>query len=341
MKNVTVNSRKSRLSGISPSSKGTSAVNRFAWLQSRIFQAENLSSPARLVACALVSFVNDQTLGCFPKVATLAKSTGLGERTVRNALNELAEHNLVLKQRRATGWFNTRNTYQLIGISSETRASQSRPKRKNVPATAAASAPAPDSGSNRNTDLRKSDRRAKADPHANQTTRKNTGSVLPALPRDESELIKVVVRRWQQLSVQPWSNDNAAEHVCLAINRVGLDAVIDRLNELSSLHALKRTDLLDHLQALRPADTSLPAASEDWLGKMPDVWARIARDFADNPSVDCPNPLAWLKSVTADIEDKTIRLTAANAATRDQIRHRFFDLLSRITASHGYQLANL
>jgi len=341
MKNVTVNSRKARLSGISPSSKGTSAVNRFAWLQSRIFQAENLSSTARLVACALVSFVNDQTLGCFPKVATLAKSTGLGERTVRNALNELAEHNLVLKQRRATGWFNTRNTYQLIGISSETRAPQTRPKRKNVPATAAASAPAPDSASNKNTDLRKSDRRASGQTATGHLPKKSPSSILPALPRDETDLIKVVVRRWQQLSVQPWSNENAAEHVCLAINRVGIDAVIDQLNELASLRALKRTELLDHLQALRPTDTSLPAAAEEWLGNVPDVWARIARDFADNPSVDCPNPLAWLKSVTANIEDKTIRLTAANAATRDQIRHRFFDLLSRITASHGYQLANL
>jgi hypothetical protein len=341
MKNVTGSTMAPRRRPISPSSKGTSAVNRFAWLQRRIFQAENLSSTARLVACALVSFVNDQTLGCFPKVATLAKSTGLGERTVRNALNELAEHNLVLKQRRATGWFNTRNTYQLIGISSETKAPQTRTKRKNVPAAGAASAPATGAGTNRNTDLKNSDRRASNPFDKGQTTKKKPVSILPALPRDETELIKVVVRRWQQLSVQPWSNDNAAEHVCLAINRVGLDAVIDRLNELSSLRALKRTELLDHLQALRPADTSLPAAAEEWLGNVPDVWARIARDFAASPSVDCPNPLAWLKSVSADIEDKTIRLTAASAATRDQIRHRFFDLLSRISANHGYQLANL
>ncbi|RCK37240.1 helix-turn-helix domain-containing protein [Thalassospira xiamenensis] len=335
MKNVTGSTMAPRRGPISPLSKGTSAVNRFAWLQHRIFQAENLSSTARLVACALVSFVNDQTLGCFPKVATLAKSTGLSERTVRNALNELAEHNLVLKQRRATGWFNTRNTYQLIGISSETKAPQTRTKRNNVPAPAAASAPAPDSASNRNTDLRKSDRRA-----SGQTaTKKCPSSILPALPRDETDLIKVVVRRWQQLSVQPWSNENAAEHVCLAISRVGLDTVIDRLNELSSLRALKRTDLLDHLQALRPADTSLPAASEDWLGNVPDVWARIARDFAQNPHHNCPRPFMWLKRLTPSFEGDCLTLKADNPCVRDQIRNQFFDILSAIVSKRGYQLS--
>ncbi|WP_181850406.1 helix-turn-helix domain-containing protein [Thalassospira profundimaris] len=311
-------------------------MNRFAWLQHRIFQAENLSSTARLVACALVSFVNDQTLGCFPKLATLAKSTGLGERTVRNALNELAEHKLVVKHRRAAGWFNTRNTYQLIGISIETKAPQTRTKRKNVPAPAAASAPAPDSASNRNTDLRKSDRRAAKVRAAKREDQKQS---LPALPSDQNQLIEVVVRRWQQLSVTPWTLQNAREHVGLAIERVGIDLVTDRLNALIKRRGLKHTDLLDHLQGLSIEQEIEPAETQDWLGNVPEDWAAIARDFADNPHHNCPRPFMWLKRLTPSFDGDCLTLKADTPCVRDQIRNQFFDILSAIVSKRGYQLS--
>lgn len=310
----------------------TSAVNRWSWLQKKVFQTGDLSSSARLVACALASFVNDETLGCFPKVETLAKSTGLGERTVRNALNELAKANLVVKQRHAAGWFRTRNTYQLVGITSRSVPAGSPIK----PAAGAASAPAADSASNRNTDLFNPDRRPSKASTAKQAKPRQA---LPALPSDQNELIDVVVRRWQQLAVTPWTLQNAKEHVGLAIERVGIECVTDRLNQLTKRRGLKRTDLLDHLQGLSIEQEIEPAEMFDWLGNVPEDWATIVQDFANNPHHNCPRPFMWLKRLTPSFDGDHLTLKAENACVRDQIRNQFFDILTAIVSKRGYQLS--
>lgn len=310
----------------------TSAVNRWSWLQKKVFQAGDLSSTARLVACALVSFVNDETLGCFPKVETLANSTGLGERSVRNALNELAKANLIVKHRHAAGWFRTRNTYQLVGITTRSAPAASPIK----PARRAASAPAADSASIRNTDLSNPDRRPLKTSTAKQT---EPQKALPALPSDQNELIEVVVRRWQQLSVTPWTLQNAKEHVGLAIERVGIECVTDRLNQLTKRRGLKHTDLLDHLQGLSVEQEIEPAETQDWLGNVPEDWAAIARDFANNPHHNCPRPFMWLKRLTPSFDGDCLILKAENTCVRDQIRNQFFDLLTAIVSKRGYQLS--
>lgn len=313
----------------------TSAVNRWSWLQKKVFQTGDLSSTARLVACALVSFVNDETLGCFPKVETLAKSTGLGERSVRNALNELAKANLVIKQRHAAGWFRTRNTYQLVGITTRSAPAASPIKPAPKPAARAASAPAADSASIRNTDLSNPDRRPSTASTAKTAKPKQA---LPALPSDQNELIEVVVRRWQQLSVTPWTLQNAKEHVGLAIERVGIECVTDRLNQLTKRRGLKHTDLLDHLQGLSVEQEIEPAEAQDWLGNEPEDWAAIARDFANNPYHNCPRPYMWLKRLTPSFDGDRLTIKADNPCVRDQVKNQFFDLLSALSRKRGFEL---
>lgn len=320
----------------------TSAVNRFAWLQANVFKAESLSSTARLVACAMVSYVNDKTLACFPKIATIAQATQLNERTVRNAINELIAHKLVSKNSHALGFMRNRNSYQLVAIGECVIAKQpakagSKPKAGvnsgSKPARDSGSAAESDSGSIfKNTDKRNTDGRDRSDT-----------SPTPSNPADntsEQQLIEVVTKRWQQLSRDPWTNASARQHVDIAVSRAGIDAVNDRLNEVSlRKERLCLTEILNSLQAIGTTQAaSQPADSVELLGNVPDVWASIAQDFADHPLLDCPLPFSWLKQITARIGDGLIVLTPQSPLVRDQLRNRFHQLLSDCCRKHGLQL---
>jgi|TARA_R110002012_G_scaffold103911_3_gene243954 hypothetical protein len=299
----------------------TSAVNRFSWLQANVFKAEALSATARLVACVLVSFLNDKTLDCFPKVSTIASAAQLNERTVRNAINELIDCNLVKKNSHAIGFMKNRNTYQLLGIS--------KPKADinagAVPASASGTAPERDSGSYRNTDSNNTDRRK---------------SHIPASQVQEHQLMEVVTKRWQQLSRDPWTNENARQHVGLAIERAGIDAVTDQLNEVSSRkQRFNRSAILDMLQAIGTTKApARPSESIELLGKVTDVWAAIAQDFARHPLLDCPLPFTWLKQISARIANNQIELKPQTPLVRDQLRNRFEQLLSDCCRKHGLKM---
>ena len=317
----------------------TSAVNRFSWLQANVFKAEELSASARLVACVLVSFVNDKTLACFPKLSTIAAAAQLNERTVRNAINELINCKLVKKNSHATGFMRNRNTYELLGVDSKVPPKEqvqagAKPKAGvnsgSKAATDTGSAPVSDSGSFfKNTDIRNTDGRTT--PADNIDT---AGDI------SEQQLIEVVTKRWQQLSRDPWTNASARQHVDIAVSRAGIDAVNDRLNEVSSGNrTLPRTALLDILQAIGTTQAApQPGDSVELLGNVPDVWASIAQDFARHPLLDCPLPFSWLKQITACIGDGLIELTPQSPLVRDQLRNRFHELLSSCCRKHGLQL---
>jgi hypothetical protein len=321
----------------------TSAVNRFSWLQANVFKAEELSASARLVACVLVSFVNDKTLACFPKLSTIAAAAQLNERTVRNAINELINCKLVKKNSHATGFMRNRNTYELLGVDSKVTPKEqvqagAKPKAGvnsgSKPATDTGSAPVSDSGSFfKNTDKRNTDGGDSSDT-----------SPTPSDPADntsEQQLIEVVTKRWQQLSRDPWTNASARQHVDIAVNRAGIDTVNDTLNEVSrGNRTLPRTALLDILQTIGTTQAApQPGDSVELLGNVPDVWASIAQDFARHPLLDCPLPFSWLKQITACISDGFIELRPETPLVRDQLRNRFNQLLSECCRKHGLQLA--
>tara|TARA_R110001583_G_scaffold177643_2_gene333288 strand:+ start:17152 stop:18147 length:996 start_codon:yes stop_codon:yes gene_type:complete len=321
----------------------TSAVNRFAWLQANVFKAESLSSTARLVACAMVSYVNDKTLACFPKIATIAQATQLNERTVRNAINELIAHNLVSKNSHALGFMRNRNSYQLVAIGECITAKQpAKAASRTKAGVTSGSKPARDSGSAaesdsgsffKNTDTRNTDGRDRSD---TSPTRPN-----PADDNSEQQLIEVVTKRWQQLSRDPWTNASARQHVDIAVSRAGIDAVTVTLNEICrGNRTLPRTALLDILQAIGTTQANPQLGdSVELLGNVPDVWASIAQDFARHPLLDCPLPFSWLKLITARISDGFIELSPKTPLVRDQLRNRFHQLLSDCCRKHGLQLA--
>lgn len=323
----------------------TSAVNRFSWLQANVFKAEELSASARLVACVLVSFVNDKTLACFPKLSTIAAAAQLNERTVRNAINELINCKLVKKNSHATGFMRNRNTYELLGVDSKVPPKEqvqagAKPKAGvnsgSKPATDTGSAPVSDSGSFfKNTDIRNTDGRIT--PADNIDT---AGDNLPAFQEKETHLIEVVTKRWQQLSRDPWTNASARQHVDLAIDRAGIDAVTDQLNEVCARkQRLERTALLDILQGIGTSQTTArPAESVELLGKVSDAWAAIAQDFANHPHLDCPLPFSWLKQISTRITDGLIEMRPHSPLVRDQLRNRFNQLLSECCRKHGLQM---
>lgn len=86
--------------------------------------ASNLPSRAKTVMFYLVNRSNKE-LSCFPAVPTIAKETGLSERTVQRALKELCEEGYVEKTPRyRENGGQSSNLFKLI-IKEETKADES------------------------------------------------------------------------------------------------------------------------------------------------------------------------------------------------------------------------
>lgn len=75
----------------------------------------SMSRTQKLVALALADLGNHQGTGCYPGQRRLATMTGLGLRTVRNALVALEERGLIERQeRRRPDGYRTSDSYRLL-----------------------------------------------------------------------------------------------------------------------------------------------------------------------------------------------------------------------------------
>ena len=79
----------------------------FTMIPNLILGESQLSIQARYLLCVLLRYCMAKTI-CWPSQKTLAKDLGCSERYVRNLLKELAEQELIDKDR--IGW-NRSNTY--------------------------------------------------------------------------------------------------------------------------------------------------------------------------------------------------------------------------------------
>ncbi len=69
---------------------------RAKWLDEGVFPlGPTLGSAAVHVAWAIARHLNNRTLVCFPGSAVLCKDTGLSERTIRDAVNDLCTRELL------------------------------------------------------------------------------------------------------------------------------------------------------------------------------------------------------------------------------------------------------
>jgi hypothetical protein len=74
---------------------GTSAVARWKWVQSEIFDHDDLSTSEICVVVVLASNVNDRTQDCFPRIETITREAGVSESKVRQALKCLKHLGLI------------------------------------------------------------------------------------------------------------------------------------------------------------------------------------------------------------------------------------------------------
>lgn len=85
-------------------------MKNFTAIHNEIFEASQLSIPARLLHCILLKYCG-QNEWCYPSQNTLAEDLGLrGPRHIRTLINELIKAGLVIKKR--TG-FNQSNSYKV------------------------------------------------------------------------------------------------------------------------------------------------------------------------------------------------------------------------------------
>lgn len=110
-------------------------MSQYRSIRDAVWACDVISGRAKLVALRLV----EHWPRIFPSLASLVKFTGLSERTVREALRELEERNVIQTQHRP----GSSSTYSFVGVSIPalgTPAESAGPPRQNPPDPPAESA---------------------------------------------------------------------------------------------------------------------------------------------------------------------------------------------------------
>lgn len=317
---------------------GTSAVARWQWVQSRVFEQPDLTSAEICVALVLASYVNDRTQDCFPRIETIARAARLCDRKVRQALNRLVELGLIVKISRAVGRLRNRNAYQLIGLGDKPASGAIKPESD------AGVKPAPGAGSKKNTDKEgNTDEKEEASP-PDYGLNSKTGTGAIVLPAVDDQCL-ILAREWQRLCSNPWTLANACLRVNDAIGRVGFDAVRLALEDVKRQGKRpSRLGVLDILDGLVPE-----CAEQEKADTVPDPcdpsdppeWREICRVVAQADIPGCRNPRIWLSQIRAVLSGNTIELKARNRCVQDTARHHLMAIIEPVAGRRGLQIGGV